>query len=272
MRILSYKSIDSTMDEARRILQEGLVKHITIVRADTQTAGRGRIEGRAWIDMPKHCLLMTIILPQSYKDISAIPLRAGLGVVRALENSLKDPALETQPFPELMDNYGQHEHKLAPYFLLKWPNDIVAHIPGDSKCFGKLCGILCEQTADTVLIGIGLNLLKSRYSGLNTDLSPLSLEEALGFIPRAFANLDDAACSITEHVIQALHDPTWHSEYEHRLWGRGALMRFIIGHPRLAQEVEGICVGTSEDGSLILSNNGKKRKFVSGEISLLRFV
>ncbi|OQC73770.1 MAG: bifunctional biotin--(acetyl-CoA-carboxylase) synthetase/biotin operon repressor [Spirochaetes bacterium ADurb.Bin001] len=49
-------------------------------------------------------------------------------------------------------------------------------------------------------------------------------------------------------------------------------MRFIIGHPRLAQEVEGICVGTSEDGSLILSNNGKKRKFVSGEISLLRFV
>ena len=80
------------MDEARRILQEGLVKHITIVRADTQTAGRGRIEGRAWIDMPEHCLLMTIILPQSYKDISAIPLRAGLGVVRALETSVKDPA------------------------------------------------------------------------------------------------------------------------------------------------------------------------------------
>jgi biotin-(acetyl-CoA carboxylase) ligase len=49
-------------------------------------------------------------------------------------------------------------------------------------------------------------------------------------------------------------------------------MHFLIGHPQLAQEAEGICEGIDENGSLILSNNGEKRTFVSGEISLLRLV
>ena len=272
IKILSYASLDSTMDEARRIIRNGLDNDITIVRADTQTAGRGRIEGRKWTDTPKHCLLMTIILPKNYKGIVAIPLRAGLGVVRALETILENPALETRVSSRLTANHDQFERKREPYFFLKWPNDIVVLLPSNSCHFGKLCGILCEQIIDNVLIGIGLNLLKSSYDGLETDLSPFSLEEALEFVPQAFSNLDNAACSITEHVLQALHDPNWHSEYEYRLWGLGTPMHFLIGHPQLAQEAEGICEGIDENGSLILSNNGEKRTFVSGEISLLRLV
>jgi len=258
------------MDEARRILQKGLVKDIAIVRADTQTAGRGRIEGRTWSDMPKHSLLMTMILPKSYKNIAAIPLRSGLGIVWALERSLEAASLDTQASPNPIVNHGKYGQEQKPYFSLKWPNDIVVPLSADSGRFGKLCGILYEQTIDNVFIGIGLNLLKSSYSGLQTDLSPFSLEEALGFVPQAFSNLDNAACSITEHVLKELHNPNWHSEYEHRLWGLGAPMRFLIGHPQLAQEVDGICEGIDENGSLILSNNGEKRTFVSGEISLLR--
>ncbi len=270
IKILSYASLDSTMDEARRIIRDGLDNDITIVRADTQTAGRGRIEGRKWTDTPKHCLLMTIILPKNYKSIAAIPLRVGLGVVRALETLLENPALETQVSSRLMANHDQFERKRKPFFFLKWPNDIVVHLPSDSCRFGKLCGILCEQIIDNVLIGIGLNILKSSNDGLQTDLSPFSLEEALEFVPQDFFNLDNAACSITEHVLQALHDSNWHSEYEYRLWGLGAPMHFLIGHPQLAQEAEGICEGIDENGSLILSKNGEKRTFVSGEISLLR--
>ena len=113
--ILHFKECDSTNKIAK-----GLENNLgTLVIADKQTAGRGRL-GREW-ESNKGGIYMSIILPA--KDTPAvITLICAVAVRRAL---------------------GKGE--------IKWPNDIVI----DSK---KVCGILCERTENAIICGIGVNL------------------------------------------------------------------------------------------------------------------
>lgn len=258
------------MDGARRIVQEGF-SGIGLVRADTQTAGRGRVAGRRWLDLPGSSLLMTLILPEGSASIRALPLRAGLGVARALENAA---------------DAGCARLEIA----LKWPNDLVAPLMGaprtdapqaamprtdaarafDLGGYGKICGILCETAGGRGLVGIGINLRRAAVKtsgGSPSSLPPLCLEEALGALPGAFSNLDDAALTVGRAVLEALDDPEWKSAYEARLLGRGEQLRFLAGHPDHPDIVEGICAGVSDDGSLMLKVGGRARAFASGELS-----
>lgn len=246
------------MDEARRIADAGF-SGAGIVRADTQTAGRGRIEGRRWTDLPGRSLLMTIILPEGAAAIQALPLRVGLGVARALERAIAPAA-----FQDNIELIPESPPRGAPLLLLKWPNDILA-LRADG--YGKLCGILCESARGRALAGIGINLQRSALTAAPTSFSPLSLEEVLGSIPPSFENLDNAARLIATSVLEALAAPQWKSDYERLLWRRGEKLIFFSGHPDRHERIEGICEGVGDDGSLILNIGGQRRAFVSGEIS-----
>lgn len=112
--ILHFKECDST----NRIAKE-LTSHGTVVIADSQTAGRGRL-GREW-QSEKGGIYMSIILTPT-ESPAVITLICAVAVRRAL---------------------GVGE--------IKWPNDIVA----DGK---KVCGILCERTENAVICGIGVNV------------------------------------------------------------------------------------------------------------------
>jgi biotin-(acetyl-CoA carboxylase) ligase len=264
--LFSYPSLSSTMDEARRLAASGFPK-AAIVRADTQTSGRGRVPGRSWDDVPGCSLLMTIILPSSLEGIPALPLRAGLGVIRALENAI---ALS---FPQIHAALIIHQPQVL---LLKWPNDIIANYENG---YGKLCGILCESSAGRSFIGIGLNLKRSALStaqgfaephSLSATFSkfpPMSVEELCGALPSGFETLDNAARAVTRGVFDALIDPWWKEAYEARLWRRGERLRFLAGHPENPTPIEGVCEGVEEDGSLKMNIDGISRTFASGEIS-----
>jgi len=273
--LFSYSSLGSTMDEARRIARTGF-SGMGIVRADTQTTGRGRIAGRQWIDAPGQSLLMTIILPEGSASVQALPLRVGLGIARALEASAEANLSGARPL-----------------FWLKWPNDVLAarNIPhrGEtpehpgapnranaltsaeaidaSGAYGKICGILCETVDGRALAGIGIN---ARRAALNTPaaaLPPLSLEEALGTLPPLWQDFDGAARTLARAVLESIADPEWKRGYEVRLWGHGERLRFLAGHPKRPEIIEGICEGVDDNGSLILSRDGSARAFASGEIS-----
>ncbi|GAB6276743.1 MAG: biotin--[acetyl-CoA-carboxylase] ligase [Rectinema sp.] len=272
LQLFSFPSLGSTMDEARALAREGFTG-AAIVRADTQTSGRGRIEGRTWVDAPGQSLLMTILLPTEFKEAKALPLRAGLGVVRALEQKR---AASPRPAAE----------RPGAEFLLKWPNDVLvqphpqrepggrsaAAIPRDGAAYGKLCGILCESAQGRILIGIGMNLRSPPSVRSHSGLQPANLEETWGCLPPPFDNLDNAAHYVAQQFIDTLSDPQWHSEYERRLWGRGLTLQFLAGHPRSPERMQGICVGIDEDGALILNIEGEKKTFTSGEIASLRLV
>jgi BirA family biotin operon repressor/biotin-[acetyl-CoA-carboxylase] ligase len=97
------------------------------VRADRQTAGRGR-RGRVWNDGAGN--LMTSVLVLADGPVQQLSFVAAV--------ALRDAILATCPIPPEM-------------LKLKWPNDLL--LEGR-----KLSGILLERSGTALVIGLGVNL------------------------------------------------------------------------------------------------------------------
>ncbi|RED13780.1 biotin--[acetyl-CoA-carboxylase] ligase [Pontivivens insulae] len=131
------------------------------VLAKRQSAGTGR-RGRAW-QMPLGNFAATLALKPSGSQ-ARWALRS---FVMAM--ALHDALVEMTAKPAL--------------FSLKWPNDVL--------CRGqKLAGILLESRGDTLLIGVGVNLVATPPVELLEDraLPPVDLKSASGqhVLPEAF--------------------------------------------------------------------------------------
>ena len=135
--IVYMDSVDSTNNLAMTLAARGAV-HGTVVTADQQTNGRGRL-GREWISPPGSNLYLSIILrPEvSPAGASQIPVLSVMASIRALKRTVSD-------LP----------------FGIKWPNDIY--------CRGrKVSGTLCEMKAEIdrvnhVVVGTGINVNMKR--------------------------------------------------------------------------------------------------------------
>ena len=136
-RLVSFDSIGSTNDEAKRLAHGGASEG-TVVWALEQTAGRGR-RGRVWMS-PRGNLYASLILRPDCPAGRA----AQLGFVTAL--SLGDALRVKLPATDSLS--------------YKWPNDVLMH-------GRKLAGILLESDTGTggelafVVIGVGVNLVSS---------------------------------------------------------------------------------------------------------------
>ena len=127
--VTHHTLIGSTNDEARRLAAEG-APHGTVVHADEQSSGRGRL-ARTWVSPPGN-LYISIILrtgqpPDRTAELSFVTALAVADTVDAL-------------LPARI------------WARLKWPNDVL--VDG-----AKIAGILLEQVDDATVIGIGLNVL-----------------------------------------------------------------------------------------------------------------
>lgn len=122
---------DSTNRVAMEMAENG-AKHGTVVVADAQTAGRGRM-GRPWVSPAGKNLYVSVLLRPSVPAVDATRLALVAGVALA-------DAVEAVGVPA----------------SLKWPNDLY--------CGGrKAAGILAEMASDPdgvrhVVIGVGLNV------------------------------------------------------------------------------------------------------------------
>jgi len=127
-----FDEIDSTNNYAKRIAYEGCNEG-TVIVADCQTAGRGRL-GRSWLSSAGKGIWMSVVLKPRIppEDVQIITLAASVAVCRAI-------AAVT----------GIHAE-------IKWPNDVV--LGGK-----KLCGILTEMNTEMeqvnfLVLGIGVNV------------------------------------------------------------------------------------------------------------------
>ncbi|RSX50791.1 biotin--[acetyl-CoA-carboxylase] ligase [Bifidobacterium goeldii] len=161
--VIAVAQTDSTNALARRMLRDGELTlpadgvGMTVVAADEQTAGRGRL-GRTWVSQPGASMTCSFVaaLPMSVltdADVNGwLTMIAGLAALDALRGTLEECGLK----PNAPDCT----------LALKWPNDIYCHGL-------KLGGILTEfvplddtaQAANTaeapraaLIIGIGVNL------------------------------------------------------------------------------------------------------------------
>jgi BirA family biotin operon repressor/biotin-[acetyl-CoA-carboxylase] ligase len=152
-KLLHYHSIPSTQTLAKRLASSG-VQPGTIVMADTQTHGRGRL-GRHW-SSPEGGLYASLILPLT----PLLSLNAGVAVAESLI-------------------------ELGITARLKWPNDVLVH----GK---KIAGILIETRNDYGIVGVGVNISTAPFPGstcIAEHISvPVSGEKLLG---RIVQNLPD---------------------------------------------------------------------------------
>ena len=128
-----FEEVESTQNIARNLAAEG-APHGTVVIAETQSAGRGRM-GRGWHSPPGVNLYTTIILrPKiAMAEVPRLSLVAGIAAAEALE-------------------------EVAPGIVqLKWPNDVWLN---GRKAGGIIAEAVTDRTQqlDSVLVGIGLNL------------------------------------------------------------------------------------------------------------------
>ena len=131
-----HGEVTSTNTLAMALAQEG-ASHGTVVVAETQTAGRGRL-GRHWHSPSGNNLYCSILLRSNLPNdrqtlwLSWVPLIAALAASRAVQTAA---GLKSS---------------------VKWPNDILV---ADKKLGGILCessGLGTDQMA--VIVGVGLNV------------------------------------------------------------------------------------------------------------------
>lgn len=144
--IYYYSTLASTMMEASSLANSG-ARHGTVVLADEQTAGVGRL-GRSWVsqrDVGIYCsILLRLNLMPGCLPIASLLL--GLATAEAIQKST-----------ELVCD-------------LRWPNDVLIRER-------KVAGILTHLTDGCIVAGIGINANQTCFpNGLRTPATSLRME------------------------------------------------------------------------------------------------
>jgi len=242
--IYYYDKTSSTNDDAFSLGLNG-VPEGTIVIADSQTAGKGRIR-RSWISPPGLNIYTSVILRPKIEAFKAsgIPIMAGVAVA------------------EVLDLYcpGQVE--------LKWPNDVIIK----NK---KVCGILSEAkmregTIDFIVLGIGINvnIQDGKFSEEIRDIATsLAIEsgqyiDRQELIIRLYENLE----KWYKQQLQKGFDPIKNKWLElTSMIGRMVVVNFG------KENIKGKAVGLDDDGQLILlSENNQDIKVSAGDATIMR--
>lgn len=218
----------STNTLAVRMAQED-APHGTVVVAESQSAGRGRL-GRHWYSPPGKNLYCSVLLrvPVSRERLGAwlswTPLIATLAAAQTIHTVAG----------------------LSP--SVKWPNDVLIRNR-------KVGGVLCESgdlnsAAPYVVVGIGLNV------NIQAGEFPDELREiATSLAAEAHRPFDRAvllAAFLSDLEVRcdaflAGHDSDLHREYGLRCSTVGRRVRVELGH---GEQVEGLAESVQPDGSL----------------------
>jgi len=235
-RVIYYPSLTSTMEVAKQEAQLGAVEG-TVVIADEQTAGKGRIK-RAWLS-PKGSIALSVILYPSVADLPSLIMLASLAVMHAIEAVT---GLRSQ---------------------IKWPNDVL--INGK-----KVCGILIETSVrgsivDYAIIGIGVNV-NLRVSDFPEILSiATSLSDELGRDVSRLRVIQRLLVEMERLYLTLQAGGSIYEEWRDSLVTLGRRVRVKSGNT----VYEGVAESVAGDGSLLLRHpNGNLSKIVAGDATL----
>jgi len=227
-----YDSIGSTSDEAARLAAAD-APHGTVVHADEQTAGRGRLS-RRWVSPPGNLYLSIILRP----DVPAARY-AEIGFVAAL--AVADAVTALLP----------RQAKVS----LKWPNDVLVND-------GKIAGILVEQAAEALVLGIGLDVLQAP-NGVSYQVSTLAGCGGLATVDGARDKLLAALSGWLEIWLRDGFAPirtTWLA----RAHPVGTPLTVQLGD----RFVTGQFAGIEPDGALLLDAPAGRARIVAGDVRM----
>jgi BirA family biotin operon repressor/biotin-[acetyl-CoA-carboxylase] ligase len=201
--------------------------------ADRQTAGRGRL-GRGWNDGQGNFMGSTVVhLKIGDPSAATLALVAGVALARTVAALAPDARAQ-----------------------IKWPNDLLV---GGAKC----AGILMERTGNSVVIGIGVNLVAA------PDLPdrPTATLSTKG----AVIDRDNFANALGIAMIDALW--TWRQEGVASIVRAWLPLAHPVGTPLRVSEqgIDGFFDGLADDGALRLRrDHGETMLIHAGDVELRR--
>jgi BirA family biotin operon repressor/biotin-[acetyl-CoA-carboxylase] ligase len=243
--LVAYKSIDSTNDEAKRLIAAsptpGDIPFGTVVIADEQTAGRGRL-GRVFASPAADSVYLSFILRPAgaAADSLLVTVMAAVAVCEAIE-----AIAGGEP-------------------RIKWVNDIYI----DKK---KVCGILAEGVSapgsgamDGIVLGIGVNInvpqndFPEELRGIAGSVT-MDPRDRRRFTAELIKRVDAGNDELSRGVSPI-------DAYRERSLVIGRKITVIQSDgtetPAIAEEI-------ADDGSLLARyENGRSENLNSGEISL----
>jgi len=253
----------STNDVAKDLAARGAPEG-TVVVADEQTAGRGRL-ARRWLAPPRTCLLCSLLFRPDLPPIQAqrLTMLCSLAAADAIEQVA---GLQVR---------------------LKWPNDLVAksqianrksavrnlHSPFSilhPPTWKKLAGILTEtgitgERLDFAVVGIGINV------NVEPQVLPTLAPDATSILAEVGCPVDRVALLVAllagvERRYQALRA----GESPHREW---AVRLATLGQPvevaAAGEVLAGVAESVDEYGALLLRlPDGGWRRLLVGDVTL----
>jgi BirA family biotin operon repressor/biotin-[acetyl-CoA-carboxylase] ligase len=226
-----HDSIGSTNDEARRLAAAGAPDG-TVVHADEQTAGRGRMS-HTWFSPPGNLYLSVI-------------LRTGDPVNRIAELSFVAALAVADTVDALLPRQTRA--------LLKWPNDVLVN-------GAKIAGILLEHADDATIAGIGLNVLQAP-SGASYRTTTIVASGGIASVDGARDILLDRLgkhLSARETEGFGAIRAAWLA----RSYPPGADIRASMG----GEPVAGKFAGLDDDGALLLDTPNGRQRIVAGTVT-----
>ena len=239
INVLELESVDSTNTYAKNNFDE--LPDGTLVVAEEQTAGRGRLE-RKWISPAGKNIYASLVMKNITNPFYAT-IVSSLAVLDLLGNT--EPRIE---------------------FFIKWPNDIYH---GERK----ISGVLCEFTQGRggvrgVIAGVGININLERAEIDAIDRPATSLKALTGLhydVKKLLRELADSL--IRYYIIYSRSPETVFAEWKRR--------NFVIGRRVEIEDASGAVTRVlvrdiAENGELVAERNGTTFRFSCGDVRITR--
>jgi len=235
-KIYYFDTVSSTMDVSVQLGMRGSPEG-TLVLAETQTKGRGRL-GRSWFSPKYKGIYLSLILRPEILPLQAsiLTLFSAVSICEAIKNIT---GLEAQ---------------------IKWPNDILVH-------HKKLGGILTELNAEMdevrfVAIGIGLNVNNDKRTLVSgaTSLKEQKKEniDRIELLKEILRKIEENYLFFQEEGSRSILEK-WR-DYNITLGKRIK----VFCH---RQHIEGVAVDIDADGGLLVRNDsGLTQKVTAGDV------
>ena len=239
--VIYFPETESTNLIAKNMATDG-AREGTIVIAEAQTRGRGRLD-RNWLAPPNKNILMSVIFRPRIPPSRVFSLTeiTSLAIVKAIKETATLPA------------------------LIKWPNDIYI---GGKKAGGILTEFSAEQDrVNFVIVGMGLNVNfdPSLYQEIKDTAT--SVSKALGKKVHRIKLLQSILIEIEKgyNLLKKGNGFQIHNEWKTYSLITGKPVRIISS----GTVEEGIAEAVDGDGCLTLRcENGKRKRILSGDVSL----
>jgi BirA family biotin operon repressor/biotin-[acetyl-CoA-carboxylase] ligase len=238
------ESTGSTNDDLMQRARVQRPQHPTLLAADVQTAGRGRLR-RPWLAAPRSSMLFSLAIPlmRLPAALPAVTLACGVGI-------------------------GEYLRGRGIAVQLKWPNDI--RVGGR-----KLCGILSEVAVDaegaaTLVVGVGLNgwLGDDDRAGISQPAAALAdFFPATQIAAEREAWIGQVAGAVLASVERFMEEgfAPFRSRFNALIEARGNLVNIVDGGDTV---VSGRLLEVDAIGRLLLETPTGQRAISVGDVSL----